>query len=103
MVTPPPVAPLVTSTTTPQLVPTPVLVSPYPKPLTPSPTYDKYIPPTPSSSSTISTTATPTIYQFYQYAPAATGPAYSTISTPLTGVQSAPLSVLPQYGTLSLY
>ena len=98
MVTPS-VAPLGTIASS-QLVPTPLLVSPYPKPLTPSPSYEKFIPPTPSTT-TLSATNTPTIYQFYHYAPATTGPAYSTITTPLTGVQN-PL-ILPQYGTLSLY
>lgn len=86
-------------------------VIPGPKPLTPSPKYDKYIPPTPMPSS-LANDISPKVYQFYQYVPvqqnvAASmvntlipqGPAYSTNSVP---VQNIGLSVgAPQYRTLT--
>ena len=98
---------------TPQLIPQPVLSSPFPRPLTPSPTYDKYIPPTPKSTSIIPDDGTAKIYQFYQYAPAqqtplinplaAQAPMYSAISSPMTSIQNPLLSMAaPQYRTMSL-
>ena len=92
--------PLTASTTQSQLVPTPVLINPNAKPLTPSPSYEKFIPPTPS---TLSTTTVPKIYQFYQYAPAPQGPAYATITAPVTTMATTTVPVLPQYGVISTY
>ena len=98
---------------TPQLIPQPVLSSPFPRPLTPSPTYDKFIPPTPKSTSIMPDDGTAKIYQFYQYAPAqqtplinplaAQAPMYSAISSPMTSIQNPLLSMAaPQYRTMSL-
>ena len=94
--------PLTASTTQSQLVPTPVLINPNAKPLTPSPSYEKFIPPTPSTT-TLSTTTVPKIYQFYQYAPAPQGPAYATITAPITTMATTTVPVLPQYGVISTY
>ena len=82
-----------------------------PKPLTPSPKYEKFIPPTPVPQS-MANDMPPKVYQFYQYVPVQqTGtpivntsvqqsPAYSTITVP---VQNVALSyVAPQYGTITL-
>ena len=89
-----------------QYVITPVLTSRFPRPLAPSPSYERYIPPTPKTTSLLAN-ETPRIYQFYHYAPApqvSSVPttqmaAYSTISAPVAGVQTPTLSVLPQlYG-----
>ena len=93
---------LTASTTQSQLVPTPVLINPNAKPLTPSPSYEKFIPPTPSTT-TLSTTTVPRIYQFYQYAPAPQGPAYATITAPVTTMATTTVPVLPQYGVISTY
>ena len=103
VVAPPAVAPsLTTSTTQAPLVPTPVLINPYAKPLTPSPSYERFIPPTPSTT-TLSATNVPKIYQFYQYAPAPQGPAFATITTPVTTMATTTVPVLPQYGVISTY
>lgn len=102
------IQPAIQPQVTPQLIPQPVLSSPFPRPLTPSPTYDKYIPPTPKSTSVIPDDGTAKIYQFYQYAPAqqtplinplaAQAPMYSTISSPITSIQNPLLSMAaPQY------
>ena len=89
-----------------QYVITPVLTSRFPRPLAPSPSYERYIPPTPKTTSLLAN-ETPRIYQFYHYAPASQVSsvpttqmaAYSTISAPVAGVQTPTLSVLPQlYG-----
>ena len=82
-----------------------------PKPLTPSPKYEKFIPPTPISKS-MANDIGQKVYQFYQYVPVQQnvtpmvntlvqqGPAYSPITVP---VQNVALSyIAPQYGTLSI-
>lgn len=92
-----------------QYIPQPVI--PGPRPLTPSPNYDKFIPPTPMPSS-LANDIPPKAYQFYQYVPVQQnvstsmvntlipqGAAYSTYSVP---VQNIGLSVgAPQYRTLT--
>lgn len=92
-----------------QYIPQPVI--PGPRPLTPSPNYDKFIPPTPMPSS-LANDIPPKAYQFYQYVPVQQnvstsmvntlipqGAAYSTNSVP---VQNIGLSVgAPQYRTLT--
>ena len=83
-----------------------------PKPLTPSPKYEKFIPPTPISKSLANDIGQQKVYQFYQYVPVQQsvvpmvntlvqqGPAYSPITVP---VQNVALSyIAPQYGTLSI-
>ena len=90
--------------TVPQLVPQPV--TPGPRPLAPSPSYEKYIPPTPMTQA-VANEIGPKVYQFYQYVPAQQnaiasiqqGPAFSTITTP---IQNTNLSVgVPQFSTLT--
>ena len=83
-----------------------------PKPLTPSPKYEKFIPPTPISKSLANDIGQQKVYQFYQYVPVQQSvapmvntlvqqsPAYSTMTVP---VQNVALSyIAPQYGTLSI-
>ena len=86
--------------------PPPTIVPPPPpKPLMPSPTYDKFIPPSPLPTS-LPRNAPPKIYQFYKQVPTpqATpitgsfiqGPAYQTVSMPAQSVVG-----MPQYTTFS--
>ena len=81
---------------------------PPPKPLTPSPQYDKFIPPTPMPQS-LANDMPPKVYQFYQYVPVQANtpvnvslqqaPAYSTVSTP---IQTVAYTVgVPQYNTIT--
>ena len=65
----------------PQLVPVP---PPIPKPLTPSPPYESFIPPTPITKY-VSDNATPRIYQFYKPVPVPP-PAPLTTTTSLVNV-----------------
>ena len=107
------IQPAIQPPATPQLIPQPVLSSNIPRPLTPSPTYDKFIPPTPKSTSINPNDGPTKIYQFYQYAPAQQtplinslvpqAPMYSTISSPFSSIQNPVLSMTtPQYRTMSL-
>ena len=97
-----------------QLTPQPVLQTPGPKTLTPSPDYSRFIPPTPMTS-TLEREMPPRIYQFYKLAltPAPTpipvaltnitlqqAPAYSTNSMPVLSTGLA-LGV-PQFGSYTL-
>ena len=91
-----------------QFIPPP----PPPKPLTPSPKYDKFIPPTPIPKSLANDIGQQQVYQFYQYVPVQQsvapmvntlvqqGPAYSPITVPVQNVARS--YIAPQYGTLSI-
>ena len=91
----------------PQIIAQPAV--PIQKPLTPSPKYESYIPPTPMPQS-LANEISPKVYRFYQYVPVQQTspsilntsiqqpPAFSTITTP---VQNLSLVGAPQYATLS--
>jgi hypothetical protein len=101
------VQPIQLTASIPQIITQPVV--PIQKPLTPSPKYESYIPPTPMPQS-LANEIGPKVYQFYQYVPVQQttpsvvnasiqqGPAFSTITTP---VQNLSLVGVPQYTTLS--
>ena len=87
---PQPVLPM----TTPQnisMVPQTVVANPIPKQYTPSPSYEKFIPPTPKTPFSLSNSL---LQQ---------NPAYSIMSTPNQGIKSSSLIVQPQYDTLPLF
>ena len=75
----------------------------YGKPLTPSPSYEKYIPPTPITSTPLGSNIIPNMFQSYQYAPIITpqtgvsSPAFTTLSSPIQNVAVG----TPKYGMYS--
>ena len=78
-----------------QLPPQPFQVPPQlPKPLTPSPPYEAFVPPTPITKS-VSDNAPPRIYQFYQAIPVSPVPtttATSFANVPMTSSINAPVT-----------